>query len=100
MKAVIGKSKICNDNFPKSLDINKEEITDTKIIAGTFNKCFLIVGSILADKNPSSRTKFESYLPNTTTAPSDKPLTEKKLKDAFLHWTQIEVLIIITRMWM
>ena len=31
MKAVMGKSKICNDKFPKSLDINKEEITDKKI---------------------------------------------------------------------
>ena len=30
MKAVIGKSKICNDKFPKTLDINKEEITDKK----------------------------------------------------------------------
>ena len=29
--AVTGKSKICNDKFPKSLDINKEEITDKKI---------------------------------------------------------------------
>ena len=28
MKAVTGKSKICNDKFPKGLDINKEEITD------------------------------------------------------------------------
>ena len=28
MKAVIGKSKICNDRFPKRLDINKEEIAD------------------------------------------------------------------------
>ena len=40
MKAVIGKSKICNDKFPKSLDINKEEITDTKIIAEKLNKFF------------------------------------------------------------
>ena len=30
MKAVIGKSKICNDKFPKTLDINEEEITDKK----------------------------------------------------------------------
>ena len=28
MKVVIGKSKIYNDKFPKSLDINKEEISD------------------------------------------------------------------------
>ena len=27
---LIGKSKICNDKFPKSLDVNKEEITDKK----------------------------------------------------------------------
>ena len=32
--------KICNDKFPKSLDINKEEITDKKIRAETFNKFF------------------------------------------------------------
>ena len=31
MKVVIAKSRICNDKFPKSLDINKEEITDKKI---------------------------------------------------------------------
>ena len=30
MNPVIGKFKICNDKFPKSLDINKEEITDKK----------------------------------------------------------------------
>ena len=29
-EAVKGKSKICNDKFPKRLDINKEEITDKK----------------------------------------------------------------------
>ena len=47
MKVVIGKSKICNDNSPKSLDINKEEITDKRIIADTFNKFFIYVGSNL-----------------------------------------------------
>ena len=31
MKGVIGKSKICNDKFPKSLDIIKVEITDKKL---------------------------------------------------------------------
>ena len=41
MKAVIGKSEICNDEFPKSLDINKKEITDIKIIAETPNKFFI-----------------------------------------------------------
>ena len=83
MKAVIGKSKICNDKFPKRLDINKEEITDKKIIAETFDKFFINVGSKLADKSPPSSTNFESCLPNIATALSDKPLAEKEFKDAF-----------------
>ena len=83
MKAVIGKSKICNDKFPKSLDINKEEITDKKMIAETFNKFFINVDFNLADKIPRSSTNFESYLSDITTALSDKPLSEKGFKDAF-----------------
>ena len=83
MKAVIGKSKICNDKFPKRLDINKEEITDKNIIAETFNKFFIKIGFNLADKIPPSSTNFELYLPNITTALSDKPLSEKEFKDAF-----------------
>ena len=83
MKAVIGKSKICNDKFPKRLDINKEEITDKKTIAETFNKFFINIGSNLADKIPPSSTNFESYLSNITTALSGKPLLEKEFKDPF-----------------
>ena len=49
----------------------------------TFNNFFLNVSSNLADKIPDISTKFKSYFPNITTAPSDKPLTEKELKDAF-----------------
>ena len=85
MKAVIGKSKICNDKFPKSLNINKEEITDKKIIADTFNKFFINVGSNLACKIPPSRRNFKLYLPNMTNALSDKPLLEKEFKDAFFY---------------
>ena len=83
MKVVIGKSKICNDKFPKSLDINKEEITDKKIIAETFNKFFINAGFNLADKIPPSSTNFESYLPNITTAVRDKPLSGGEFKYAF-----------------
>ena len=77
MKAVIGKSKICSDKFPKRLDINKEEIIDKNIIAETFNKFFVNISSNLADKIPPSSTNF------STTALSDKPLSEKEFKDAF-----------------
>ena len=43
----------------QSLDINKEEITDKKTKAGTFNKFFINVGSNLADKIPLSSKNFE-----------------------------------------
>ena len=46
MKPVIGKSKICKHKFPKSVNINKEEVTDKKIIAETFNKFLVNIGSI------------------------------------------------------
>ena len=83
MKAVIGKSKICNDKLPKRLDINKEEISDQKTISEMFNEFSINIGSNLADKIPPSSTNFESYLPNITTALSDKPLSKKESNDAF-----------------
>ena len=48
-----------------------------------FNRFFINVGSNLANKIPPSSTNFESYLPNITTALSDKLFLEKKFKDAF-----------------
>ena len=33
MKVIIGKSKVHNNNLPKSVNINKNLITDKKIIA-------------------------------------------------------------------
>ena len=83
MKAVMGKSKKCNNKFSKSLYINKEEITDKNIIAETFNNFFINAGSNLADKIPPSSTSFESYLPNVTTALSENVLSEKEFKHAF-----------------
>ena len=97
---LIGKSKICNDKFPKSLDINEEEITDKKIIAGMFNKFFINIGSNLADKNPPSSTSLESYLANITTVLSDKPLLEKEFKDTFFTLKTNESPVMIIWMWM
>ena len=82
MKIIIDKSKVCNDNFPKSLLIDKKGITGKKTIAEKFNSYFISVGSKLAAKIPSSNTNFESYLPNITTSILDKPLNEKEFKDA------------------
>ena len=47
-----------NDNFPKSLNIDKKEITDKKTIAEKLNIYFINVGSTLAAKIPSSNTNF------------------------------------------
>ena len=85
VKVLIGKSKVYGDNFLKSLNINKKEITDKKTIAEKFNSYFINVGSKLAAKIPSTNTNFESYLSNITTSILDKPLNEKEFKDAFLH---------------
>ena len=82
-KTVTGKSKISNDSFRKNLDINKKDITDKKIIAETFDTFFINEVSNLADKIPSSSTKFESYILNITTALIDTPLTDKEFKDDF-----------------
>ena len=60
MKVIIGKSNVYNDNFPKSLNIGKKEITGKKVIAEKFNSYFLNVGSKLAAKIPSSNTNISS----------------------------------------
>ena len=85
MKVVIGKSKICNDNSPKSLDINKEEITTKWIIADTFNKFFIYVGSNLADKIPPSETNFKSYLPNKQLLLVISPYWKRNSRMPFLY---------------
>ena len=40
MKSIIGKSRVQNDSFPKSLIIANEEITDKKSIAEKCNSFF------------------------------------------------------------
>ena len=50
---------ICNDKYPKSLDISKEEITDKIIIPEMFNKFYINVRSTLGDKTLPSSTNFE-----------------------------------------
>ena len=83
MKAIIDKSKVYNDNFPKILNIDKKEITYKKTIAEKFNSYFINVESKLATKIPPSNTNFESHLPNVTTSFLEKPLKENEFKVAF-----------------
>ena len=70
------KSKICLENFSKSLHIGKTCIVGKNITAGKFNKFFVDVDSNLAAKIPHSDKNFESYLPNVCTFFAAKSLTE------------------------
>ena len=83
MKSIIGKSRVQNDSFPKSLIIANKEITDKKSIAEKFNSFFVNTGSNVAGKIPHGTTNFESYLPNVTIIFQEHCLTEEEFKNAF-----------------
>ena len=84
MKSIIGKSRVQNDSFPKSLIIANEEITDKKSIAEKFNSFFVNTGTNLAAKIPHGTTNFESYILNITTIFRENCLTKEEFKNAFL----------------
>ena len=60
MKSIVGKSRVQNDSFPKSLIIANEEITGKKSIAEKFNSFSVNTGTNLAAKIPHGTTNFES----------------------------------------
>ena len=83
MKFIIGKYKVQNDSFPKSLIIANEEITDKLSIAEKCNSFFVNPGTNLAAKIPNGKINFESYLPNITNIFRENCLTEEEFKNAF-----------------
>ena len=83
MKSIIGKSRVQNDSFPKSLIIANEEITNKKSIAEEFNSFYVNTGTNLAAKIPNGTTNFKSYLLNITTIFRENFLTEEEFKNAF-----------------
>ena len=83
MKELIGKSKVFHQNLTNNLKINKNSITDKKIIADKFNEFFINIGSNLAAKIPPSNMNFDSYLPHIYTIFAKKSITEKELKGHF-----------------
>ena len=48
VKVISSKSKVYNDNFPKTFNIDKKEIIDNKTIAEKFSSYFMNTGSKLA----------------------------------------------------
>ena len=83
MKSIIGKSRLQNDSFPKSLITTNEEIADKKSIAEKFNSFFVNTGTNLAAKIPHGTTNFESYLPDITIIFRENCLTEEEFKNTF-----------------
>ena len=77
MKSIIGKFRVQNDSFPKSLIIVNEEITDDKSIADKANRFLVNTGTNLAAKIPHGTTNFESYLLDITTIFRENCLTEE-----------------------
>ena len=53
MQVITGKSKVYNDHFPKSLNIDKKWMTDKRTNAEKFNNYFINMLSRLAAKIPS-----------------------------------------------
>ena len=83
MKEVIGKSKVFNDDFPKKLLINQQEIFNQDEIAGCFNTFFTNVGSNLAAKIPHSEKHFTSYLKRSDSEIKLDELSIEEFQKAF-----------------
>ena len=62
MKEVIGRTKINNNDFPRKLLINNEEILNKNQIANSFNNYFTKIASNLTAKIPNSENNFSTYI--------------------------------------
>ena len=80
MKSIIGKSRVQNDSFPKSLIIANKEITDKDQQQKNL-RFFVNTRTNLAAKIPHGTTNFESYLPNITTTFQENCLTKEEFKN-------------------
>ena len=83
MKEVIGKSNILNNDFPKTLLRDKQEITEQSEIANQFNTFFTNVGSNLASKIPHSERHFSSYIQKSDNILQNNDLSTEEFENAF-----------------
>ena len=83
MKEVIGKSKTFNDEFPKRIVIDKQEIYTQDKIADYFNSFFTNIGSNLAAKIPYSEKHFTSYINKSDSILTNNELSIEEFKKAF-----------------
>ena len=66
IRTIIGKNTNIIVNFPSSINIEGEEITNSKDIANVFYKFFFTVGHNQPKNIPNSSFSAEHYFRNTT----------------------------------
>ena len=84
MKFIISRSKLYNDEVPKSLNIDEKEITEKKTSPEKSSSCYINVGCNLATKISSSNTNVESYLANKNYFHSRKTFQGERYQGCFL----------------
>jgi len=82
IKEITGKFKIKNDNLPRHIVVNNQNIYDKKQIANHFNNFFTNIGPNLASKIPAASKCFKIYLENTESVFECGPLTSKEFEEA------------------
>ena len=96
LKKLSGKQDtITKQFFPKKVLIDEKIITNPKIIAEKFNSLFIDIGPKLAQKIEAPTEIFEFYLKKINKRQLEHPLTMNELKEAFFHWKQINVLVMM-----
>ena len=61
MKEILRKHTTKFSNHPTKITVNKTDIFDVKKIADEFNKFFIKIGTVLANKIPNASNLFDSY---------------------------------------
>ena len=61
MKEILRKYTTKFSNLPTKITVNKTDIFDVKKIADEFNKFFIKIGTVLANKIPNASNLFDSY---------------------------------------
>ena len=84
MKFIISRSKLYNDEFPKSLNIDEKEITEKKTSAEKCSSCYINMECNLTTKISSSNTNVESYLANKNYFHSRKTFKRERYQGCFL----------------
>ena len=61
MKEILRKYTTKFSNLPTKITVKKTDIFDVKKIADEFNKFFIKIGTVLANKIPNASNLFDSY---------------------------------------